>query len=232
MNSSKNTYTPNLQGERIKSERQRLKLTQPQVADEVGVGKTTVINWEKGDGTSPNGIQMAKLLDLGFNIHYILTGVQMGSSSFKSSGNEHPHAEEFALIPMYDVEVSAGHGAVAYGVSEPVGRLAFRKDWLASRGLYEKDLHVVVARGDSMEPTIHGKDTLLIDTSKSVPRDGHIYVIRSGDALWVKRVQRLFDNSLLLISDNTSYPPVALNLSDHPDINVIGQVVNVSKDLN
>lgn len=142
------------------------------------------------------------------------------------------NSDEFALIPMYDVEVSAGSGAVAYGEIEPTHRLAFRRDWLASRGLYEKDLHVVIARGDSMEPTIHGKDTLLIDTSKSTPRDGHIYVIRSGDTLWVKRIQRQFDKSLLLISDNTAYPPLPLNLAEHPDIQVIGQVVNVSKELN
>ena len=83
-----------------------------------------------------------------------------------------------------------------------------------------------------MEPTISSKDTLLVDTSKTNPRDGHIYVIRSGDVLWVKRVQRQIDGSLLLISDNTTYPPMPLMLSDHPDIQVIGQVVQSSKDLN
>ena len=82
-----------------------------------------------------------------------------------------------------------------------------------------------------MEPTISSKDTLLVDTSKTNPRDGQIYVIRSGDVLWVKRIQRQIDGSLLLISDNTTYPPMPLMLADHPDIQVIGQVVQVSKDL-
>lgn len=105
---------------------------------------------------------------------------------------------------MYDVEVSAGNGAAAYGVAEPANHLAYRKDWLKLRGLFAKDLNCVTARGDSMEPTISSKDTLLVDTSKTNPRDGQIYVIRSGDVLWVKRVQRQIDGSLLLISDNST----------------------------
>ncbi|MFV2030764.1 S24 family peptidase [Neisseria sp. S1] len=83
-----------------------------------------------------------------------------------------------------------------------------------------------------METTINSKDTLLVDTSKTNPRDGQIYVIRSSDVLWVKRIQRQLDGSLLLISDNTTYPPMPLALADHPDIQVIGQVVQISKDLN
>ena len=151
------------------------------------------------------------------------------------SGNFHRSGtgseEEYDYVPMFDVEVSAGSGAAAYGATEPAMHLAFRKDWLKSRGLFAKDLNCVVARGDSMEPTIGSKDTLLVDTSKTNPRDGQIYVIRSSDMLWVKRIQRQIDGSLLLISDNDAYPPMSLNLNDHPDVQVICQVVQVSKDL-
>lgn len=139
--------------------------------------------------------------------------------------------DEYAYIPMYDVEVSAGNGAAAYGVAEPANHLAYRKDWLKLRGLFAKDLNCVTARGDSMEPTIHSKDMLLVDTSKNNPRDGQIYVIRSGETLWVKRIQKQIDGSLLLISDNDTYPPMSLMLAAHPDIQVIGQVVQISKDL-
>lgn len=139
---------------------------------------------------------------------------------------------DYDYIPMFDVEVSAGNGAAAYGVTDPAMHLAFRKDWLKSRGLFAKDLNCVIARGDSMEPTISSTDTLLVDTSKTNPRDGHIYVIRSSDVLWVKRIQRQIDGTLLLISDNQTYAPMQLNLDDHPDVQVIGQVVQLSKDLN
>ncbi|ATD64859.1 helix-turn-helix transcriptional regulator [Neisseria weixii] len=151
------------------------------------------------------------------------------SDNFHQSGTK--NEGDYDYVPMFDVEVSAGNGASAYGVTDPAMHLAFRKDWLKSRGLFAKDLNCVVARGDSMEPTINSKDTLLVDTSKNHPRDGQIYVIRSGDTLWVKRIQKQIDGSLLLISDNDTYPPMSLTLADHPDIQVIGQVVQISKDL-
>ena len=88
---------------------------------------------------------------------------------------------------MYDVEVSAGRGIDAYGAAAPKTYLVFRKDWLRTRGLFDS-LNCVMARGDSMEPTIGNKDTLLVNTARSNPVDGRIYVIRSEDTLWVKRV--------------------------------------------
>lgn len=81
-----------------------------------------------------------------------------------------------------------------------------------------------------MEPTINNGDTLLVDASRNMPRDGYIYVIRSADTLWVKRIQKHIDNSLLLISDNGTYPPMTLRSDQHHDIQIIGQVVNISKE--
>ena len=140
-------------------------------------------------------------------------------------------SDEFEYIPMYDVEVSAGRGIDAYGAAAPKTYLAFRKDWLRARGLFADSLNCVTARGDSMEPTISNKDTLLVNTARSNPVDGRIYVIRSEETLWVKRVQRQLDGSLLLISDNESYPPMHLDLRNHENIEIIGQVVNVSSDI-
>lgn len=59
--------------ERFKAERERLALTQPQLAVAVGVGKTTVINWEKGS-SSPTALHLAQLTTLGFDVLYVLTG--------------------------------------------------------------------------------------------------------------------------------------------------------------
>lgn len=167
---------------------------------------------------------MSKLLDLGFDIFYILKG-----SHFDTSASEE---NEYDYIPCFDIEVSAGFGAVGADDTPPLNYLAFRKDWLKERGLYARNLKCVQVRGDSMEPTIGHKDTLLVNTAQDTPTDGQIYVIRSGDTLWVKRIQKQIDGSLLLISDNQTYPPMSLTLANHPDIQVIGQVVQVSKDLN
>lgn len=136
---------------------------------------------------------------------------------------------EFAHIPVRNVIASAGSGA-QNDDEDVLYHFAYRRDWLKSRGLYEKDLDVVVVRGDSMEPTISDSESVLINKAEIDPQDGHIYVIRSGDSLWVKRVQKLLDGSLSLISDNKAYAPMQLNLEATPDIQVVGKVVNSSKN--
>ena len=214
-------------GTRLKEERLKNQITQEDLAERLGVKKNTVWNWEN-EKSYPNALQLMDFLDHGFDVQYILTG---NRSEVTNNLDFPANTTEYEYIPMFDVEVSAGNGAAAYGVTDPAMHLAFRKDWLKSRGLFAKDLNCVVARGDSMEPTIYSKDTLLVDTSKNNPRDGQIYVIRSSDVLWVKRIQRQIDGSLSLISDNPTYAPMQLNLDDHPDIQVIGQVVQISKDL-
>lgn len=50
---------------------------------------------------------------------------------------------EFALIPGYRVQVSAGHGAIASEGETPCRFLAFRRRWLKWRGFSEKDLVIV-----------------------------------------------------------------------------------------
>lgn len=63
--------------DRFKSERERLALTQPRVADLTGVGKTTVINWEKGL-SSPTAIQLSALAEVGLDVLYVVTGQRAG----------------------------------------------------------------------------------------------------------------------------------------------------------
>ena len=59
--------------DRLKAERERLQLTQPRVAEALEVGKTTVINWEKGT-SAPDAAQLARLAQLGADVLYIVVG--------------------------------------------------------------------------------------------------------------------------------------------------------------
>lgn len=138
--------------------------------------------------------------------------------------------QEFALIPGYNIQVSAGHGTIN-GEEQPTRYLAFRYKWLKYRGFNEKDLVVVFAKGDSMEPTIANNNSLLIYTKVESIQDGSIYVIRQDDTLLVKRVQRLLDGNLRLISDNDTYESMVLSKEDFESLDVVGQVVWIAKDI-
>lgn len=62
-------------GERLKEERERLRMTIPQFADAAGAKKNTVIDWQK-DVSSPPGARLAALAEIGVDVNYVLTGVR------------------------------------------------------------------------------------------------------------------------------------------------------------
>ena len=58
-------------GERLRSERTRLSMTQEELATRVGVQQQTIYKYEKGQVTPPLGI-IYRLITLGFNLQFIL----------------------------------------------------------------------------------------------------------------------------------------------------------------
>lgn len=204
-------------GSRIKELRVALSFSQEALAEKLGVSRRTVVGWEAED-SSPNTVQLFALSELGFDVSYIVTG-----KSSKASDEY----DEFAKIPVYDVEVSAGDG-VFFNDENMQYHMAYRKAWLKSRNLNVDSLSVVVVKGDSMQPTLNDKEYILIDHASTTPKEG-IYVVRSGDVLWVKRLQRMPNNQILLISDNTHYPPITVDLRDE-NFQIIGRVVNSSRN--
>jgi|1_EtaG_2_1085319.scaffolds.fasta_scaffold00001_539 phage repressor protein C with HTH and peptisase S24 domain len=204
-------------------------------ADELGIHKNSLGHYERGNRV-PDAEVLLKLVGMGFDANWILTG-RGTSRPEAASANFHQDLEklkrldeEFALIPGYNVQVAAGHGTIA-GDEAPTRELAFRRKWLRFRGLHEQDLALVFAKGDSMEPTISDNETVMVDTSEKQLRDGHIYVIRNGDHLLVKRIQTLWNDGVQLLSDNKEYPPQEIPSSDLENLEVIGKVVWVGKDL-
>ena len=133
-------------------------------------------------------------------------------------------AAEYALVPIYQVEVSAGYGATVE-TETSVARLAFRRDWLEEIGVYESKAATVVASGDSMEPTIHDGDVLLVDTDQRQVIKDAIYVVRQESLLYVKRLQRLYDGSIRISSDNKAYASEMVPKRELGSLEVIGRVV-------
>lgn len=214
-------------GQRLREERERLGYTQPAFAELAGTTKKSQIDYEK-DLTQPKAGYLASISSAGADIHYIITGYKIKK---EQNSNLPDGVEGFSLVPVHDeVLISAGHGAVLCASNQPSNFMAFRNDWIRSRGFSVKDLKVFITRGDSMEPTIADKEPILTNTAEKDPQDGHIYVIRSGEMTWVKRIQRQIDGSLLLISDNKLYPPMSIKLDESTDVDIIGKVVNSSKN--
>lgn len=96
--------------------------------------------------------------------------------------------DNFADVPRIDVSAAAGHGCDLC-LEEEVSSLKFRRDFLRSIGVSEKNATVITVRGASMEPTIADGAVLLVNRANREPHPGAIYVFHvQGNGLVVKRV--------------------------------------------
>lgn len=128
-------------------------------------------------------------------------------------------------IPILDVNASAGYGAIAESENKQT-KFGFDESWLKKlTPSKSSSLSIVRVLGDSMEPTLSDGDEVLVDASDhgSRLRDG-IYVVRSDDALVVKRVAiKPGGKQITIASDNPAYP--TWNEVDRSSVHIIGRVI-------
>lgn len=133
--------------------------------------------------------------------------------------------EGFVLVPRYDVAGSMGNGQVIHS-EQIVDHLAFRAEWVRTElGTSPNSLVLISAVGDSMEPTLRAHDLLLIDRSVMTVKQDAIYAFAVEGELRIKRIQRLFDGSLIIKSDNPGYSAETLPPDQAGLINIVGRVV-------
>lgn len=137
--------------------------------------------------------------------------------------------DAYALLPRYEVNISAGPGLLP--VSEDVeDRLAFSRVWLKRNQINPASAGLVRVRGDSMAPTIPDGALALVNTAEArVEREGIYAFSRDGEA-YVKRLVPVAPGpggqptSVVIISDGGSFPPEFLTGPQLNDLRVVGRV--------
>lgn len=134
-------------------------------------------------------------------------------------------ASALAMIPLLDVKLAAGAGAVE-ATEHVLDHLAFKRLWIkATLRCNVADLRLLTVTGDSMLPTLQDGDLVLLDLSKRKVSPGAIYAIVDGDERLVKRLAAKAEDRLEIRSDNQAYPP---RLARREDVQIIGKVVWVA----
>lgn len=136
---------------------------------------------------------------------------------------------EYAFVRRMALSVSAGSG-IEEVEGDDAATVALPMLWFSRQGL-NSDLCVLVSvRGDSMAPAIPDGAQVLIDVmQKSVAAAGVYAFVMDGQA-FVKRLVpsgKAKDGrptSLMVLSDNQAYQPVALAGAAMNDLRVVGRV--------
>lgn len=234
----------NNQAERIQIARRALGMTQREFAEKIGVSLSTYTKYENDPNATIKSDQLVKIIETGIDISWLLTGLPGFSVPFGRSydfeqgkpgplppemataisGNATPrNLDDFVLVPRYDIEASAGAGALA-DEEHILDYMAFQERWVRSALKADPNkLALITASGDSMEPAIRSGDLLLIDKSVDRVIDDSIYVVSIEDFLLVKRVQKLLQG-IVVKSDSPHYAPMTLSSTEAKLLQIRGRV--------
>lgn len=133
--------------------------------------------------------------------------------------------ESTVLITRIDVKLSAGNGRETWHIEEREP-LPFQADYIRSLDSKPKNLVAAKVKGDSMEPRLFDKDTVVVDTAdQRVPANGGVFALVYAGELLVKRLFRLPDGGLKVVSDNHArYEPVTVGPDQIEHVTIIGRV--------
>lgn len=122
--------------------------------------------------------------------------------------------------------VKAGYGGYAY--EEDTGRaVPVSAEWL--HGYEAQECRAMLVRGNSMYPTLHDGDIVIVHCQPEVENGEVAVCIVNGEEGTVKRVYKIGDR-VELRADNPQVPPTKLSGQQLEDFHVYGKVIRLMRD--
>lgn len=229
---------------RLRQAREAKGLSKSDFAKAVKISPPTATDWEKSSADGGikeiSGVRLAKACEvLGVDSAWLLHGKGAGPAAapspdrieeikqVRSLGEDDP---AFVHIPKVRLLVSAG--VSGFGVEpEPYdGSTApVPADWLRRRQLKPDRLIAIRVRGQSMEPTFHEGDTVIINQDDAKPVDGAVFVINYEGEDVIKRLAR-DAGDWWLMSDNPNQQRYHRKLCKGEACLILGRVVRSERE--
>lgn len=130
-------------------------------------------------------------------------------------------------IKYLNVAGSMGAGLTIPDHDHSVSSFSVDLTWLRNNVSFTapQNLCLIDGRGDSMTPTFNDGDVLVVDRGVNRADVDAVYVLTRDGELYIKRLQRLGQDTFLMISDNPVYRPVEIKINGSSDFRVLARVV-------
>lgn len=201
--------------QKIKTLRTSLGLTLEQVAEQVGVGKSTVRKWETGMIENMRRDKIAKLATALHTTPGYLMGWEDAPNNIPSN-----------MQPMPEMRKIPRVGRIACG--EPITAEENIEDYDETPAGWHADFSLLCV-GDSMSPKIEDGDIVAIRCQQEV-NNGEIAAVRIGDEATLKMVF-LHSDYIELRPVNPAYPSIIRRLEEMEEIRIEGKAVGLCRDL-
>lgn len=194
--------------DRIKARREDLQMTQDELAKLTGYkSKTSITKIEGGKVDLPQSKIVAFANALQTTVDYL-----MGSTGRTVANLFTP---EFHKVPIVG-QIACGQPILAEQNIDGYANVTDIKCDYALR-----------CKGDSMNPTLHDGDLVLIRQQPDVI-DGQIAAVLIGEEATLKHLYHIADG-ILLVSDNPQFPPMTYTGEKARDASVIGLAVGYQR---
>lgn len=216
---------------------------QAEISRKLNIPPTTLSNWLKRGVSKAGALKISKTY--GVNIDYVLTGQgQMITTAFDPTklkeysriddwNNDTPLDDDEVAIKFYkSLAFACGNGTEGIAYEDEWRRLRFSRITLDRMGIYKDKTFAATAHENSMMPTICSGDTIFVDMSRDTIKDGKIFAVEHGGLFYCKRLYKLPNGGVRIVSDNKDeFPERELNADEivEQEFKVIGWVFSVSR---
>lgn len=211
--------------------RERLVMLSKQYGGQTGLSKlidrspAQISQWINGSADSKTGKARSMKSDTAREIEIALN-LPRGWFDQPINAELSPPHEGYVQLKLLDIKAAAGDGAINAEYPESVQMVEVSEKWARKNiGNNYKDISIITASGDSMQPTFNCGDWLFVDQAVKFYEDDGVYVFMSGAGLRVKRLQKLINGELKVISDNQKYKSETLECNELNSIKICGKVV-------
>lgn len=209
--------------ERLRARAQQLAMNAREVAEQARVNRSFVYDIMRGRSEHPNLEKLDKIARvLKVDRGWLLQG--RGAIEGEEPAMD-DKADGFVAIPSVEVTASMGGGKILADEVQSGEPYHFKHSWIThSLRANPANLRIMHVEGDSMMPTLHDGDVVLVDVGRALPTPPGIFVLFDGMGLVAKRLEHIPNSEppqVRIISDNTLYSPYERTAEE---ISIIGRI--------
>ena len=201
-------------------------LTQSELARRVGISQASIYHLVSGNGQGSKHLHRIAR-ELGTTMAYLEAEIDDPAEGAAPLPSRQSSSEELDLVGIQSVSVDYGLGATFVDGPIEVEVMHFPRLWIeAITSSPPALLTWSRGRGDSMVPTIHDGDIVLLDRSqRRVVEQDALWAYTIGDLGAIKRL-RVKGDRMVILSDNPSVPP-----DEEPigEVNIVARVIFIGK---
>lgn len=201
-------------GARLAALRREKDLSQAELGKLLGVSASTIGMYEK-DNRQPNFEMEEKIADF-FNVDLAYL---RGRQDVRTLNASAPNLQ--GIVPLPTGKRIPIIGAIACGT--PILAQENIEGYLSINPDDGADF-CLICKGDSMLPRCQNGDLVLIRKQPTV-ENGEIAAVRIGDEATLKKVYRSAPDQLMLIAENSDFPPIVLTKDEINTVSIEGKAI-------